>query len=172
MVFSGSTVIISNETAGILASDTLAFDGNVIEVLGTGSLGSQYMTITNGPAIQVGQYVYDATNPSYIPVGTTVTSIASNLAYLSKDLVGSPNGDTIYFGSTTNEDAYYYQVIYQWTDSQGNIINSAPSVPVGVSTTGNGNTGSITLQIPTLRLSYKSNVKILIYRWSVGNDLL
>ncbi len=71
----------------------------------------------------------------------------------------------------TNENAYYYQVIYQWTDAAGNIIQSAPSVPIPVITTGSGTMGSITVNIPTLRLSYKSGVKILIYRWSVANEI-
>lgn len=70
----------------------------------------------------------------------------------------------------TNADAYYYQVTYEWTDAQGNIHRSAPSVPVAVTTTSNGNSGSITLNIPTLRLSYKPNVRICIYRWSVAQQ--
>lgn len=75
-------------------------------------------------------------------------------------------------GSTTT-NAYYYQVLYQWTDATGNVIQSAPSVPISVTTTGTGKTGtgSITVNIPTLRLSYKSGVKILIYRWSVQNQI-
>lgn len=72
--------------------------------------------------------------------------------------------------SSTNTDAYFYQVIYQWTDSQGNIINSAPSIPVAVTTTGSGSTGAITLTGPYLRLTNKPNVKIIIYRWSVAQE--
>lgn len=71
----------------------------------------------------------------------------------------------------TNASAYFYQVTYEWTDNQGNIFRSAPSVPVAVTTTGSGTAGSITINIPTLRLSYKPNVKIVIYRWSVANPI-
>lgn len=62
---------------------------------------------------------------------------------------------------------YFYKVIYEWTDNQGNIHRSAPSVPVEVTTTG-GNTSSNTIFVPTLRLTYKTSnpVKIVIYRWS------
>jgi len=70
----------------------------------------------------------------------------------------------------TNTDAYYYRVTYEWTDAQGNIFRSAPSIPVAVTTTGSGTSGSITIDIPTLRLTYKSGVKIVIYRWSVANQ--
>jgi len=74
--------------------------------------------------------------------------------------------------SSTNTNAYYYQVTYEWSDNQGNLYRSAPSIPVGVTTSGSGTSGSVTLNIPTLRLTYKINnpVKIVIYRWSVGQE--
>lgn len=71
---------------------------------------------------------------------------------------------------STNTNAYYYQVTYEWQDNQGNIFRSAPSIPVSVTTVGTGNTGSVTLSIPTLRLSYKTDVKIVIYRWSIDQQ--
>jgi hypothetical protein len=74
---------------------------------------------------------------------------------------------------STNTNAYYYQVVYQWADNQGNGFTSAPSIPVAVTTTGSGSTGSITLNIPTLRLTYKiaNPLKICIYRWSVEQEV-
>ena len=73
----------------------------------------------------------------------------------------------------TNTDAYYYQFTYEWTDNQGNAFKSAPSIPVPVTTTSNGTSGSITLNIPTLRLTMKvaNPVKIVIYRWSVAQQI-
>jgi hypothetical protein len=60
---------------------------------------------------------------------------------------------------------YYYQVTYEWTDNQGNAFRSAPSIPVTVTLS---DKTSVTIQVPTLRLTYKisSKVKICIYRWS------
>lgn len=72
--------------------------------------------------------------------------------------------------ASTNTDAYFYQVTYEYTDNAGNLSRSAPSVPVSVTTTGSGTTGSVTLVIPTLRLTYKNMVRIVIYRWSVANQ--
>jgi hypothetical protein len=70
---------------------------------------------------------------------------------------------------STNTNAYAYMVTYEWTDMQGNPFRSAPSIPIFVTTTGSGSTGSITINGPTLRLTSKINtpVKIVIYRWSV-----
>lgn len=73
----------------------------------------------------------------------------------------------------TNTNAYFYQVTYEWTDNQGNAFRSAPSIPISVTTTGSGTAGSITINVPTLRLTYKTAnpVKIVIYRWSVAQEI-
>ncbi len=78
-------------------------------------------------------------------------------------------------GGTTpdpNPGAYYYQFTYEWTDNQGNAFRSAPSIPVAVMTSGTLSTGSVTLNIPTLRLTMKTAnpVKIVVYRWSIGQQ--
>lgn len=80
-------------------------------------------------------------------------------------IVAKPDG-------STNTNAYFYQVVYEWADNQGNIHRSAPSIPVGVTTTGAASTGSITVNVPTLRLTYKTAnpVKITIFRWSVAQQ--
>lgn len=73
-------------------------------------------------------------------------------------------------GSTTGglmtAQQYFYQVTYEWSDNNGNIYRSAPSIPVSVTTT--GSTSSVTINVPTLRLTAKTAnpVKIVIYRWS------
>lgn len=77
-------------------------------------------------------------------------------------------------GSTTGglmtAQTYFYQALYEWTDSQGNIHRSAPSIPVSVTTT--GSTSSVTVNVPTLRLTYKTvnPPKIVIYRWSTAQQ--
>lgn len=66
---------------------------------------------------------------------------------------------------------YYYAVIYSWTDNRGNIFRSAESIPVIKDISGAGTaTSTITIQGPNLRLTYKSNVKIEIYRWSTAQQ--
>lgn len=73
---------------------------------------------------------------------------------------------------STNTDAYFYLVTYEWSDNQGNIFRSAPSIPIAVTTTGMGTSGSVTINIPYLRLTYKiaNPLKIVIYRWSVAHQ--
>lgn len=83
----------------------------------------------------------------------------------SVELTGSTSG-----GLMTAQQ-YYYQVTYEWSDNQGNIYRSSPSIPVTVTTT--GSTSSVTVNIPTLRLTAKiSNpVKVVIYRWSTASQV-
>lgn len=72
-------------------------------------------------------------------------------------------------GGSLADQQYYYQVTYEWTDNSGNIQRSSPSLPIGVLTTGGG-TSSNTINIPTLRLTYKTQVRIVIYRWSTAQQ--
>lgn len=68
---------------------------------------------------------------------------------------------------------YYYQIVYRWADNQGNIFRSAPSIPITVDIHSSGTaTNTITLKIPTLRLTYKiaNPVIIEIYRWSTNQQ--
>ncbi len=104
--------------------------------------------------------------------GTTITEQGFHVFPDSIEATWSATGGSIHAqpDGATNTNAYYYQVVYEWTDAQGNVMRSAPSVPISVTTTSNGTSGSITVNIPTLRLTYKSGVKIVIYRWSVANQ--
>lgn len=95
--------------------------------------------------------------------GNLLSEQGFNLYPDSVQLTQSTSG-----GSMTTQD-YFYQVMYQWTDAQGNIINSAPSIPVkAASGSFSGSSNKVTLNFPTLRLSYKTGVKILIFRWSTA----
>ncbi len=77
-------------------------------------------------------------------------------------------------GGAMASQQYFYQATYEWSDNQGNVFRSAPSVPVSADLTSfsPGVVGSVTVDIPTLRLTYKiSNpVKIVLYRWSAGQQ--
>lgn len=87
--------------------------------------------------------------------------------FLYPDSISASTATT---GGFMSAQKYFYQVTYEWTDNQGNAFRSAPSVPISITTT--GSTSTVTLIIPTLRLTYKisSPVKIVIYRWSVGQE--
>jgi len=72
-------------------------------------------------------------------------------------------------GSMTAQK-YYYVFTYEWTDNQGNLHRSSPSIPVSVTLTSDT---SVDINVPTLRLTYKDTtnpVRIVAYRWSVAQQ--
>lgn len=74
-------------------------------------------------------------------------------------------------GGLLTAQTYFYAFIYEWTDGQGNLHRSAPSVPIKVVTT--GTTSSNVINVPTLRITYKvgqNPVRLVGYRWSTGQQ--
>lgn len=74
-------------------------------------------------------------------------------------------------GGLITANTYYYQFTYEWTDNQGQLHRSAPSIPIKVVTT--GSTSTNTLYVPTDRLTYKiapNPIRIVGYRWSVAQQ--
>lgn len=74
-------------------------------------------------------------------------------------------------GGNIEDDTGFYIATYEWSDNQGNIYRSAPSIPAPFTTTGGG-TSTNTINVPTLRLTYKTAnpVKIVLYRWSAAQQ--
>lgn len=65
-------------------------------------------------------------------------------------------------------DTYYYRICYEWTDATGKLHRSAPSIPIKQITTTASSTN--TIKVPTLRLTAKQNVRIVLYRWSASQQ--
>lgn len=70
-------------------------------------------------------------------------------------------------GGLTVSEVYRWKVVYEWTDAQGQVHRSAPgavTISGADSYTSAAGSETITLTIPTLRLTGKSNVRIAVYR--------
>ncbi|MGD0455915.1 MAG: hypothetical protein ABSB69_20195, partial [Solirubrobacteraceae bacterium] len=109
--------------------------------------------------------------------GQTLNELGFNLFPDNVEATWSTTGGSMDSRPTnwvTGQPSYYVQVIYSWNDAAGNVIRSAPSVPVPITTTDSGSnitTGSITVNIPYLRLTYKQNATIQVYLWSVAEQV-
>jgi hypothetical protein len=79
-------------------------------------------------------------------------------------------------GGSVADGTYTYQVVYEWTDNQGQVHRSSPSIPVLATVTGSGGNGKVTLTIPTLRLTAKKSprtpVLISIFRTKANQTIL
>ncbi len=144
---------------------------NVYSQTGVNLVGLDFTTATQN-ASEIGSSLNITGGMLWSYDGQTVSEQGFHLFPDSIECTWSTTGGSIHAqpDGATNTNAYYYQVTYEWTDANGNINRSASSVPVSVTTTGSGTAGSITVNVPYLRLTYKSNVKIVIYRWSVANQ--
>lgn len=94
--------------------------------------------------------------------------VEQNFHVWPEDLLATPSGA----GGSMSAQQYFYSVTYEWTDAQGNIHRSAPSVPLSALTA--SATSKVTLDIPTLRLTEKvtpQGVRIVIYRWSTAQQI-
>jgi hypothetical protein len=66
-------------------------------------------------------------------------------------------------GKLTGNTTYFYQAVYAWTDSQGNLHRSAPTlIPFSIDIPDGKDAVKVT--IPTLQLTKKTDVAIEIYR--------
>lgn len=71
-------------------------------------------------------------------------------------------------GSVAN-GTYQYCALYEWYDAQGRRHQSAPSVPV--SHTVSGGPKQVDVTVPTLRLSDKSDVRVVIFRTEASGSV-
>lgn len=120
------------------------------ENLGSSELGSD-LNLSGGFG-----WMYDG----YLPVEQNFFTWPDSI-----EVTGSTSGGVM------TAQQYFYQAIRVWSDNQGNTFRSAPSIPVTVTTT--GSTSSVTVNVPTDRLTYKTAnpSKIEIYRWSAANQV-
>jgi hypothetical protein len=75
-------------------------------------------------------------------------------------------------GGSLNEGIYLYSVIYEWVDNQGQVHKSAPSVVSNLTISTGTSTNKVTLTIPTLRVTAKSDIAIQIYRSEANQTVL
>jgi hypothetical protein len=163
------------EALNTLGNSTQTTSGGIYSQTGINLASFDIESVTGIDTAEIGKdlhisggflWMYDG----YLPVEHNFflwpDSLEATWSASGGSIVAQPDG-------STNTSAYYYQALYEWSDNQGNIFRSAPSIPIAVTTTGSGSSGSITVNIPYLRLTYKTvnPVKIVLYRWSVANQI-
>lgn len=156
-----NTTLTYTANSTVTPTGTVATGSFVITAVSSVSGVSPGMTIT-GTAIPAGAVVV------FVGTTTITISLAATGNHSSEMLTIKGNIEAVPSGGVAGSGAYYYQVTYEWTDNQGLPYRSAPSIPVTYTTSGSAATGSVLIQIPTLRLTAKvtNKVKIVIYRWS------
>lgn len=67
-------------------------------------------------------------------------------------------------GGSMSNGTYQVAVVFTWTDNEGNIHRSAPSVAESITVSGGGASQKITVTVPTLHLTQKTDVRIEVFR--------
>lgn len=165
-LFPDSVEISYNASSTVTPTGDTVTGSAVISSVSSVSGVAPGMTITGGGIPAGATVVYVGTTTITISAVATGNHSTETLT-IQGNIAAVPNGGTVGFG------AYYYQATYEWTDNQGLPYRSAPSIPVPVTTTGSGAAGSVTISVPTLRLTAKTVnvVKIVIYRYSTATGV-
>jgi hypothetical protein len=110
---------------------------------------------------------------SYLLLGTSGLHMYDGVSVTEHGFALYPEGVSVLgfsTGGSIGPGTYGYKVVYEWTDALGNVHQSAPSVVQSTAAL-TGTTNSVTVTIPTLRLTSKQNVRIVIYR-TLANQTL
>lgn len=77
---------------------------------------------------------------------------------------GVATGANAVSGGSMSDGTYQYVAVYNWTDNKGQEHRSAPSIPISVTTSAGGSSQTQAINVPTIRLTQKTNVVIELYR--------
>lgn len=156
-IYSQTGVNLATFTFGTSGLDTSEIGGNI-------NISGGFLWMYDGYLpVEQNFFLWPDVAPTSPP--SAINSAVAAWSTSGGSMAAQPDG-------ATNANAYYYQFTYEWSDNQGNIFRSAPSIPISVTTTGSGTSGSVTLNIPTLRITAKTAnpVKIVVYRWSIAQQ--
>lgn len=150
-------------TAGLKNLAVAVSNGTVGAYVGAVSMVWTISDSTVGRGVELNGGVHIPGAMPYLYDGSSLTEEGFPIAPEKFDNVVQAAG-----GSLTASSTYTYRDVYEWTDAAGNIDHSAPSPPQQVVLTA-GNT-KITRDIPTLRLTRKTNVAVASYRSPANGD--
>jgi hypothetical protein len=131
--------------------------GGVLSLLGVNTTNLDFLhsnnflsSAINGCLYTVGGILQSYDGQQYVEHGFHVYPEA---------IVATPSA----VGGAMGAGIYNYAVTYEWPDNNGNTQISTPSIVYSVTVPGTA-LGSVQHTIPTLRLTKKSRVKIVVYR--------
>jgi hypothetical protein len=86
--------------------------------------------------------------------------VEDNFHLFPEDLDSSTNTT----GGDMEPGTYQYSAIYEWTDALGQVHRSAPSIAITQVVPAGTSTNTVSVVIPTLRVTAKTDVSIVLFR--------
>lgn len=149
----------SNLVAGRLQSQ----DNTIFTVYGVNSTQHSFSTVNNFMSAMLGNNLH--TVGGMLQAYDGVSFVEHNFNIFPHDFSVTATATT---GGNLTDGNYLYTVTYEWTDNYGQIHRSGTGIPITVTLSGGTSTQTVTLKIPTLRLTNKvaprPNARVVIYR--------
>lgn len=133
--------------------------GNVFFVTGVWESSLNFGAQGNQQAVTLGDNLHVVGGSLYVYDG--YGAVESGYYYPPENVTNVNSG-----GGSVDVGTHVYYVVFEWSDAQGQLHKSAPSLALSVTVSGGNQT--VTLTIPTLRVTAKTaprnEVNIVVYR--------
>lgn len=143
--------IFSNKYPNLIKTQLQSVDGNVFTTLGVQVTEFNFDEKNLFNFKEIGKNVHIAGGMLYDYDG--VSAFEHNFHFFPEPITENTRSLT---GGNLENGSYQYVFCYEWTDNQGQLHRSAPSIPFTATFSGGTNTQQITFNIPTLRVTKKT----------------
>ncbi len=151
--------VYANLVKGIVSTTA----GGIQSLLGVGSTQIDFADSSGFLSTSLGGELYTVGGILQRYDGAQYTEVGFHLYPEGWVATPSTTGGTILSGT------YFYAIQYEWVDNTGAQELGYPYVGAAVVVT--GPTGSVSIVIPTLRLTKKANVRIVVYRTTAAGTV-
>jgi hypothetical protein len=153
-VVSGSSGLF--EFGGLVRTRLVSKNNDLFSLAGVSRMELDFTSVERFEAAELGENLH--VGGGFVSIYDSQEIVEMNFHLYPENISAAVNNSA---GSIA-AGAYQYKVIWFWTDARGQIHRSTPSVAVSATTTGGSST--VTLTIPTLRLTQKTGVIAEVYR--------
>jgi hypothetical protein len=153
-VVSGSSGLF--EFGGLVRTRLVSKNNDLFSLAGISRMELDFTSVERFEAAELGENLH--VGGGFVSIYDSQEIVEMNFHLYPENISAAVNNSTGSIAAGT----YQYKVIWFWTDARGQIHKSTPSVAVSATTTGGSST--VTLTIPTLRLTQKTGVIAEVYR--------
>ena len=154
--------LVASQIKGRLSQD----NGVFFSILGVNSTVLDFEPASKYDTVSLGQNLHISGGYLKMYDGTQIVEHGFHLFP-----EGLAAGSTSTSGGVLSDGSYGYKAVYAWTDAQGVVHRSAPSLALTVVLSGGGSTQQQAITVPTLRLTDKSNVIVELYRTEASGTI-
>jgi len=144
------------EFGGLVRTRLISKNNDLYSLAGISRMELDYTSVERFESAELGENLH--VGGGFISMYDSQEIVEMNYHLYPENISASVNNSSGSLAAGT----YQYKCIYYWTDARGQVHRSAPSVALSASPTGGSST--VTLTIPTLRLTSKTNVLVEVYR--------